>query len=41
MAKAEMEELETRLLTEANFQRYGLDFRHYAPTSLMRVWLYK
>jgi chemotaxis protein methyltransferase CheR len=35
----ELEELELRLLLEGVYQRYGFDFREYAPASLRRrVW---
>jgi chemotaxis protein methyltransferase CheR len=35
----DLEQLEIRLLLEAVFQRYGFDFREYAPASLKRrVW---
>ena len=33
---AELEELETELLLEAIYRRYGFDFREYAPASLKR-----
>ncbi len=36
MTKAEIENIEARLLIEAVFQRYGLDFRHYSSASLIR-----
>src|SRR5919201_6393445 len=32
----DLEQLEIRLLLEAVFQRYGFDFREYAPASLKR-----
>ncbi|HEX6836398.1 MAG TPA: hypothetical protein VF334_07475, partial [Polyangia bacterium] len=32
----ELETIELRLLTEAVFRRYGLDFRNYATASLRR-----
>src|ERR671931_1082334 len=33
---ADLEDLEIRLLLQAVYERYGYDFRDYAPTSLRR-----
>ncbi len=38
-ARAELEQIELSLLLEGVFQRYGFDFREYAPASLRRrIW---
>jgi len=38
-AKSELEEIETRLLTEGIYQHYGFDFRDYSMPSLRRrIW---
>lgn len=34
--KESIEDIEITVLLEAVFQRYGFDFRHYAPASLKR-----
>jgi len=34
--KSEIEDIEIRSLLEAVYQRYGYDFRDYAPASLKR-----